>query len=48
MLLISFSEHITLHHVTLTESQFDNIAAEWFRFARQRKNRETKDKENEN
>jgi len=36
------------HHPTLTETEFDNIAAEWFRFAKQRKNREDKDKENGN
>ncbi|XP_039306749.1 uncharacterized protein LOC113004316 [Solenopsis invicta] len=28
--------HITSHHMTLTESEFENIAAEWIRFAKQR------------
>lgn len=33
--------------MNLTESEFDNIAAERLRFARQRKQCENKDKENE-
>ncbi|XP_071573175.1 uncharacterized protein [Temnothorax nylanderi] len=40
--------HITSHHSTLTESEFDNIAAEWIRFAKQRKTREEKEKDKEN
>ncbi|XP_039314166.1 uncharacterized protein LOC105204764 isoform X4 [Solenopsis invicta] len=40
--------HITSHHMTLTESEFDNIAAEWIRFAKQRKIREKKEKDKEN
>ncbi|KMQ89962.1 coiled-coil domain-containing protein 65 [Lasius niger] len=38
---------VTLQHKNLTESEFDNIVAEWLRFARQRKKREDKEKENE-
>lgn len=38
---------VTLQHMNLTESEFDNIVAEWLRFARQRKQREDKEKENE-
>jgi len=37
-----------LHHPILTETEFDNVAAERFRFAKQRKNREDKNKENGN
>ncbi|XP_025157143.1 uncharacterized protein LOC112589166 [Harpegnathos saltator] len=35
---------ITLQHSTLTEAGFDNIVAEWLRFAKQRKQREEKGK----
>lgn len=37
---------IISQHINLTESEFDNIAAEWLRFGRQRQRREDKGKEN--
>lgn len=33
-----------MQHSTFTEAEFDNIAAEWLRFAKQRKQREEKGK----
>ncbi|XP_029667653.1 uncharacterized protein LOC115238195, partial [Formica exsecta] len=45
--LIKIMRNVTLQHMNLTESEFDNIVAEWLRFARQRKQREDKEKENE-
>lgn len=33
--------------MSLTESEFDNIVAEWLRFAKQRKQREDKEQQNE-
>lgn len=36
---------LTLHHPTLTEAEFDNIVAEWLRFAKQRKQREERGKD---
>lgn len=36
-----------MQHVDLTELDFDNIVAEWLRFAKQRKLRENKEKQNE-
>ncbi|KAM0727917.1 hypothetical protein ACS0PU_005386 [Formica fusca] len=38
---------ITLRYASITEIDFENITAEWFRFARQRKNREDKNQERE-
>lgn len=38
-------KELTTRHVSLTESDFDNIAAEWLRFAKQRKERDSKAKE---
>ncbi|XP_077262531.1 uncharacterized protein LOC143897596 [Temnothorax americanus] len=35
---------MTLQHATLTEADFDNIVAEWLRFAKQRKQRGEKEK----
>lgn len=46
-MIFSFSGEMTLRHANLTEMDFDNIAAEWFRFARQRKQREDKKQEKE-
>ncbi|XP_029162886.1 uncharacterized protein LOC114934365 isoform X2 [Nylanderia fulva] len=39
---------LTLRHASLTESDFDGIVAEWLRFAKQRKEREDKTKEQDN
>ncbi|XP_018364350.1 PREDICTED: uncharacterized protein LOC108762044 [Trachymyrmex cornetzi] len=46
--VIIIKREITLHHMTLTETEFDNIAAEWFRFAKQRQRRAEKGKDKEN
>lgn len=40
-----FLEEITSQHLNLTEAEFDYIAAEWFRFAKQRKERHDKKRE---
>lgn len=40
-----FLEEVISRHVSLTESEFDNIAAEWLRYAKQKKDREEKKKE---
>jgi len=43
-----FSEELISRHVSLTESEFDGITAEWLRFAKQRKDREDKAKQKNN
>ncbi|EZA46536.1 hypothetical protein X777_00058, partial [Ooceraea biroi] len=40
-------KQVTSHYVTSTETEFENIVAEWLRFATQRHKRD-KRKENEN
>lgn len=39
-------EELTSRHLSLTESEFDSAVAEWLRFAKQRKEREDKMKNN--
>lgn len=40
-----FPGEIIFKHSNFTETEFDNIAAEWLRFAKQRKQREDKGKD---
>lgn len=42
-----FIGEITLRYAGIIEIDFENITAEWFHFARQRKNREDKNQEGE-
>lgn len=44
-ILFVFSEKIMSRRTILIEAEFDAIAAEWFRFAKQRKIREDRNKE---
>lgn len=41
---LSVSEEVTAMYAALTESEYERIVAEWFRFAKQRKNREEKER----
>jgi len=43
-----FLGELISHHISLTESEFDGIVAEWLRFAKQRKDREDKAKSKNN
>jgi len=48
MYYLLFSGELISRHVSLTESEFDGITAEWLRFAKQRKDREDKAKQKNN
>lgn len=45
--MLFFTGQIVSRHINLTESEFDNTVAEWLRFAKQRKQREDKNKKQE-
>ncbi|EZA49867.1 hypothetical protein X777_11748 [Ooceraea biroi] len=43
LFMITAMKEVILGHHVVTEKELDTISAEWFRFAKQRKNREEKE-----
>lgn len=43
-----FLGEVISRHASLTEAEFDRIVSDWLRFAKQRKQRDDKAKENSN